>query len=111
MTNEQTLLICCPRTGRPANDHRTVLNGILWVLRKGAPWRDLPARYGSWQTVSSRFRRSREAGIWDQLLRTLQTEAAPDGAVDDAVAMIDGSTIRAHQQAAGARKKGAPIPS
>ena len=43
-----------PRTGRPANDHRTVLEGIIWVLRTGAPWRDLPARYGSPGTVSSR---------------------------------------------------------
>lgn len=40
-----------PRTGRPAKDHRTILNGILWVLRTGAPWRDLPDRYGLWQTV------------------------------------------------------------
>lgn len=52
-----------PRTGRPAKDHRTVLNGILWILRTGAPWRDLPERYGSWNTVWSRFRRWREAGI------------------------------------------------
>ncbi len=42
-----------PRTGRPANDHRTVLEGILWVLRTGCPWRSLPACYGSWKTVSS----------------------------------------------------------
>ena len=44
-----------PRTGRPANDHRTIVNGILWVLRTGSPWRSLPERYGSWKTVSSRF--------------------------------------------------------
>ena len=44
-----------PRTGRPANDHRTVINGILWILRTGSPWRSLPERYGSWKTVSSGF--------------------------------------------------------
>jgi transposase len=99
-----------PRTGRPAKDHRTVLNGMLWVLRTGAPWRDLPGRYGSWQTVSSRFRRWRKAGMWAQVLTALQTEAAHDGTLDDTLAMIDGTSIRAHHQAAGA-KKGAPMPN
>ncbi len=51
-----------PRTGRPAKDHRTVLNGILWLLRTGAPWRDLPSQYGPWQTVASRFYRWRRSG-------------------------------------------------
>jgi len=96
-----------PHTGRPANDHRTVLNGIVWMLRTGAPWRDLPERYGSWKTVASRFRRWREAGVWDQILRTLQAEAAHDGTLDDTLAIIDGTSIRAHHQAAGA-KKGEP---
>lgn len=96
-----------PRTGRPAKDHRTVLNGIVWLLRTGAPWRDLPERYGPWQTVYSRFRRWREAGIWDQVLTTIQSEAAHDGERDGSLSMIDGSSIRAHQQAAGVPKKGA----
>ena len=96
-----------PTTRRPAKDHRTVLNGILWVLRTGAPWRDLPERYGPWQTVYSRFRRWREAGIWEHILTTLQTDAAHDDDTDGSLAMIDGSSIRAHQQAAGAPKKGA----
>ncbi len=99
-----------PRTGRPARDHRTVLNGMLWIVRTGAPWRDLPDRYGPWQTVYSRFRRWREAGVWEQVLRTLQTEAAFDDTLDGSLAMIDGTNVRAHQQAAGARKKGASIP-
>ena len=93
-----------PRTGRPAKEHRTVLNGILWVLRTGAPWRDLPERYGPWRTVYSRFRRWQEAGIWDQILRTLQEEAAHDDTLDGSLVMIDGSSIRAHQHAAGAKK-------
>jgi AcrR family transcriptional regulator len=57
-----------PRTGRPALDHRRVVNGILWVLGTGAPWRDLPARYGSWRTVYSRWRRWRDAGVWQAVL-------------------------------------------
>ena len=99
-----------PRTGRPAKDHRTVLNGILWILRTGAPWRDVPERYGSWNTVWSRFRRWRESGVWDHVLRTLQEEAAHDDTLDGSLTMIDGSNVRAHQHAAGA-KKGALIPS
>lgn len=95
-----------PTKGRPAKDHRTVLNGIVWVLRTGAPWRDLPERYGPWQTVYSRFRRWREAGVWDRILQALQAEAAHDDALDGSLTMIDGSSIRAHQQAAGAPKKG-----
>lgn len=98
-----------PRTGRPARDHRTILNGILWVLRTGAPWRDLPDRYGSWQTVYSRFRRWRAAGVWEQVLTALQSDAAFDDTLDGSLAMIDGTNVRAHQQAAGA-KKGAPKP-
>jgi transposase len=43
------------RTGRPAKDHRTIRNGLLWIVRTGSPWRCLPERYGSWKTVSSRF--------------------------------------------------------
>jgi transposase len=96
-----------PRTGRPAKDHRTVLNGILWILRTGAPWRDLPERYGGWQTVYSRFRRWQRAGVWDQVLIVLQTEAAHDDTLDGSLVMIDGTNVRAHHQAAGARKKGA----
>lgn len=99
-----------PATGRPAHDHRTVLNGMIWILRTGAPWRDLPERYGSWKTVYSRFRRWRDTGIWDRILLTLQHDGAHDGAIDGSLAMIDGSSIRAHQQAAGAPKKGASPP-
>ncbi len=99
-----------PSTGRPAKDHRTVLNGIVWILRSGAPWRDLPERYGSWKTVYSRFRRWRETGLWDRILLALQADAAHDGTLDGSLIMIDGTNIRAHQHAAGA-KKGAPMPT
>ena len=56
-------------------DHRTVINGILWKLRTGAPWRDLPERYGPWQTCYDRFVRWREDGTWDRLLAHAQTKS------------------------------------
>jgi transposase len=95
-----------PQTGRPNHDHRTVINGILWILRTGAPWRDLPARYGRWQTVYSRFRRWKQMGIWERMLGSLQQEAAQDATLDDSVAYLDGSNVRAHQDAGGGGEKG-----
>ena len=61
-----------PKTGRPALDHRQIINGILWILRTGAPWRDLPPCYGVHCTVSSRFYPWRKAGVWDEILAKLQ---------------------------------------
>jgi transposase len=92
-----------PRTGRPANDHRTVLNGILWVLRTGSPWRSLPDRYGSWKTVSSRFYRWQKAGVWDHILAGLQRRADADGRLDWTLHFVDSTVVRAHQHAAGAK--------
>ena len=63
-----------PRTGRLGKDHRTIINGILWILRTGAPWRDLPERYGPWPTVASRFYRWRERGLWQELVEVLRQE-------------------------------------
>lgn len=95
--------------GRPRNDDRLVVNGILWVLRTGAPWRDLPERYGKWPTVYSRFQRWRKVGVWDQLLAEVQAAGDQAGELDWEVHFVDGTVIRAHQQAAGA-KKAAPTP-
>jgi transposase len=91
-----------PRTGRPARNHRTVLSAIFWVLRTGAPWRDLPARYGPWSTVWSRFRRWTAAGVWDRVLAALQRAADRAGQLDWTTHYIDGTVVRAHQHAAGA---------
>ena len=91
-----------PRTGRPARDHRTVLSGIVWVLRTGAPWRDLPDRFGPWSTAWSRFRRWAAAGVWEQLLAALQRAADRAGHLDWATHYVDGTVVRAHQHAAGA---------
>jgi transposase len=93
-----------PKTGRPAHDHRTILNGILWILHTGAPWRDLPERYGPWRTVASRFYRWQRAGIWNQLLAAVQAQADARGQLRWDVHFIDGTMIRAHQHAAGAKK-------
>jgi transposase len=93
-----------PRTGRPAREHRMVVEGILWALRTGAPWRDLPERYGRWHTVASRFYRWVAAGVWDGVLAALQRQADAAGALDWGTHYVDGTVIRAHQHAAGARK-------
>ena len=97
-----------PATGRPAHDHRLIVNAILWRLATGVPWRDLPERYGPWPTVYSRFRRWQRAGVWDRLLAAVQAEGDAVGALDWSVHFRDGTTVRAHQHAAGA-KKGAAI--
>src|SRR3712207_3789682 len=98
-----------PRTGRPAKDHRTVLNGVLWIFRTGSPWRSLPERYGSWKTVSSRFYRWQRAGVWDRVLAALQRQADAEGQLDWSLHFVDSTAGRAHQHAAGA-KGGTPKP-
>ena len=98
-----------PATGKPNRDHRTVVEAILWRLRAGAPWRDLPERYGPWQTAYSRFRRWHAAGVWERALAALQAEGDAAGDLDWALHFRDGTTVRAHQHAAGARNKGAAI--
>ena len=75
---------------------------MLWILRTGAPWRDLPERYGAWETVSGRFYRWRRSGIWNQILQSLQQQTDADGKLNWDVDHVDGSVIRAHQHAAGA---------
>ena len=110
LTNEQWEILAPllppqkPHTGRPGLDHRQVMNGILWVLRTGAPWRDLPERYGKWTTIYSRFQRWRKQGVWDRILTELQTIKSRDKQIDWEIHLIDGSVVRAHQHAAGAKK-------
>lgn len=94
------------RTGRPNHSHRRILNGIFWINRTGAPWKDLPGCYGPVGTVSSRFYRWRKTGIWRQILEALQACADRQGQVDWSLHFLDSTIIRAHQHAAGARKKG-----
>lgn len=93
-----------PHTGRPSKDHRTVINGILWIIKTGAPWEDLPERYGSPKTVSSRLYRWRKAGIWDRILAELQRLGDTLGEVQWTIQYVDGTIVRAHQSAAGAKR-------
>ena len=96
------------KKGNPYKDHRPVINGILWVLRTGAPWRDIPGRYGPWGTCSTRFRRWTQQGIWQKALQALQAEADQNGQLDWDVTALDGSYIKAHPHAAGGQKGGPP---
>ena len=97
-----------PKTGKPNKPHRIVLNAILWKLRTGAPWRDIPATYGPWQTAYTRFRRWRLAGVWERLFATVLQQADAAEQFDWSLHFVDGTVIRAHQQAAGA--KGGALP-
>lgn len=63
-----------PPTGRPATDHRQVVEGMLWIVRTGSSWRELPERFGPWSTVASRYQRWCKAGIWTQILHVLQAD-------------------------------------
>lgn len=110
LTNEQWEVLAAilppqkPKTGRPGMDHRQMMNGILWVLRTGAPWRDVPKRYGKWTTIYSRFQRWRKQGVWNRILAELQTIKSREKQIDWEIQLIDGSVVRAHQHAAGAKK-------
>jgi transposase len=91
------------QAGKPRKDDRLVINGILWKLATGAPGGVLPERSGPWQSVDTRYRRWRRAGIWDGMLAAVQLQADAAGALDWAVHFVDGTVIRAHQHAAGAK--------
>lgn len=87
--------------GRPPKvSDRRFLNGVLWKVKTGVPWRDLPPRFGNWKTIYSRFRRWALAGRFKALFEALQID------VDDNWNAIDGSYVRVHQHAAGG--KGGP---
>jgi transposase len=86
--------------GRTAVDNRLFVNGVLWVLRSGARWSDLPERYGKYKSVHKRFARWAASGMWERIFRTLTQD------VQNEYLMIDSTIVRAHQQAATGRKKG-----
>jgi transposase len=86
-------------------DHRLMVDAILWVLSDGGRWRNVPERFGPWQTVYDRFRKWCRAGLWDRILRRLQARKMQDGDIDWSLFAIDGTVIRAHQSAAGAGEK------
>ena len=99
-----------PKTrGRPPADSRKMVNGMLWIVRTGAPWRDLPERFGPWETIYTRFNNWCKAGVWKHVLDRLQSRMEERGQIDWGLFCIDGSVIRASRAAAGARKKTKPV--
>lgn len=86
--------------GRTAGDNRLFVNGVLWVLRSGARWSDLPERYGKYKTVHKRFSRWARAGVWERIFTLLARDR------DNEYLMIDSSIVRAHAQAATGQKGG-----
>jgi transposase len=92
------------KTGRPRSDDRALLNGILWRLDNGAKWRAVPPEYGAWPTVYLRFRQWTEAGVWQRIIEILQSELRAKDRISFDFAAIDGTIVRAHKCAAGAKK-------
>ena len=88
--------------GRPPKDNRNIINGVLCRLRTGAPWRDVPEKYGNWNSIYRRFRRWSTSGVWESVAIALAETMAESGHYN-----IDSTTVRAHVSAAGG--KGGPI--
>jgi transposase len=85
--------------GVTAKDNRLFVNAVLWIAKTGAPWRDLPERFGPWGSVWKRFDRWAKKGVWRRVFETLQDP-------DLEWMIIDSTVVRAHQHAAGAEKRG-----
>jgi len=85
--------------GRTAVDNRMFVNAVLWVLRSGARWADMPERYGKYKSVHKRFSRWAQKGVWEKIFRFLTKDK------DNEYLMIDSTLVKAHQQAATFKKK------
>lgn len=107
----EPLLPVSSRPGRPSLwSKRQLIDGIRWRVRTGAPWRDMPPEYGSWAAAYGLFRRWQRSGAWQRILITLQALADAAGRITWDVS-VDSTIARAHQHAAGARKRGIYRPS
>jgi transposase len=95
--------------GHPFSEPRPIVNGILWILHTGAPWRDLPERYGPWETVFKAFNRWREDGTWVRIVTSLLDELDDKKQIDHDLWCIDGTVVRASRAAAGGGEKGEPF--
>ncbi|MFE7113305.1 IS5 family transposase [Streptomyces sp. NPDC057575] len=91
-------------------DHRTVINGVLFRIRTGVPWRDLPERFGSWKTVYERHRRWSADGTWERILQAVLADADATGRIDWSMVSVDSTSCRAHQHAAGAPRRTPRVP-
>jgi transposase len=99
------------KPGRPPKwTKRQLIDGIRWRARAGVPWRDVPQRYGPWESVYGLFRRWQRNGTWARILSALQVRADAAGLITWDVS-VDSTVARAHQHAAGARKRGICRPS
>jgi len=96
------------RTGRPPTDRRLAVDAILWILRAGAPWRDLPEKFGPWETIYGLFNAWNGNGLLDKILHRLRAARIDAGAIDQELWCIDGTVVRAHRCAGGGGKKGIP---
>lgn len=92
------------KRGNQWKDHRPIVDGMIWVLKTGVPWRDLPERFGPWKTVYERFRLWSQSGLWQKIISELQADFEAEGNIEWELFSIDGSSIRAHKSAAGAKK-------
>ena len=91
------------QTGRPPKEHRAIIDALLWLAKTGAPWRDLPERFGPWRTVATRFYRWTRSGLWERILAELRRMANGKSGIDWEVHLIDATNVRAHHCAAGAK--------
>ncbi|MGW9438057.1 transposase [Streptomyces sp. NPDC055607] len=96
-------------SGRPRLNDRTVLNGIVWKLRTGSAWRDVPEHYGSWQTLYTRFRRWTLDGTFSRILQAVQPDKDEAGDIDWLVS-IDSTTVPGARRHGAARKGEDPTP-
>lgn len=94
------------KVGRPPRDRRQIVDGILWILRTGSPWRDLPGEFGPWATVWDVFDRWNSDGTLDRIVSQLRAAHVDVGEIDEELWCIDGTVIRAARCAAGGGKKG-----
>ena len=94
------------KTGRPPADRRMIVDGILWIMRTGSPWRDLPEEYGPWGTVWDLFDKWNNDGTLDEILSRLRAMHIDSGEIDEELWCIDGTVVRAARCAAGGGKKG-----
>lgn len=93
-------------TGRPPRNPREMVDAILWILRTGSAWRDLPEEFGPWQTVWDHFDKWNAGGVLDNILHRLRAAHVDVGAIDDELWCVDGTVVRAARCAAGGGKKG-----
>lgn len=103
LTDGQWTLIAPLLPSRRGRDNRHFVEAVLWLLRNGCRWRALPAAWGNWHTMYTRFQRWARTGVWDNVFTAVQQDEALH------TLLVDSTSIRVHQHGSGARKKTVPI--